>query len=259
MTLRTKWVCPNCTELLPTRHWSVQRHIQRKHGGIGEPISINSHRTRAQMNMGSGLSDSYGSPVNSKQFSPNANNFSNLVGSRKIPFGSPAQHTPDSHIDKSITEYPKYQQYNQQKIPAERLPNEPEAIAEHNNTLASKFQEFKRLARPFFQPHLVDNVLSNLSLLAMSDKGWESLIDEIIEKLRNNTNILAEVFPQFENLKVSNVSTRITEEVPLANHHLERLSDPLPDAAYKKIDRDRPDTEAPLSPGILVGNNRRFH
>ena len=209
--------------------------------------------------MGSGLSDSYGSPVNSKQFSPNANNFSNLAGSRKIPFGSLAEHAPDSHIDKSITEYPKYQQYNQQKIPAERLPNEAKEIAEHNNTLASKFQEFKRLARPFFQPHLVDNVLSNLTLLAMSDNGWESLIDEIIEKLRNSTNIFAEVFPQFEYLKGSNVSTKVTKEVPLANHHLERLSDPLPDAAYKKIDRDRPDTEAPLSPGILVGDNRRFH
>lgn len=187
------------------------------------------------MNMGSGLSDSYGSSINSKQFSPNANNFSNFVGTRKIPFGSLAQHPPDSHVDKSISEDPKYQQYNQQKIPAERLPNEPEAIAEHNNTLASKFQEFKRLARPFFEPHLMDNVLSNLSLLAMSDNGWESLIDEIIEKLRNNTNILMEVFPQFEYSKGSNVRTRITKEVPLRNHHLERLPVPLSDAAIKKL------------------------
>lgn len=47
--LRTKWICPNCSELSPTRHWSVGRHMMRKHAGMGEPISINTYQTRAQM------------------------------------------------------------------------------------------------------------------------------------------------------------------------------------------------------------------
>ncbi len=55
--LRTKWICPNCLELSPTRHWSVERHIRRKHTGIGEPVSINTHQTRTQMNIGSGWSN----------------------------------------------------------------------------------------------------------------------------------------------------------------------------------------------------------
>ena len=57
MELRAKWVCPNCAELSPTRHWSVGRHIIRKHAGVGEPVSINTHQTRSQMNTGSGWSN----------------------------------------------------------------------------------------------------------------------------------------------------------------------------------------------------------
>jgi hypothetical protein len=45
-----KWVCSSCPELLHgSRHWSVKRHIARKHGGIGEPISLNTGETRSQM------------------------------------------------------------------------------------------------------------------------------------------------------------------------------------------------------------------
>jgi hypothetical protein len=46
---RTLWICPNCREIKPTRHESVVRHIGRKHGSIGEPISINTGETRHQM------------------------------------------------------------------------------------------------------------------------------------------------------------------------------------------------------------------
>jgi hypothetical protein len=46
-----KWICPNCTELSPTRHWSIQRHIIRKHYGVGEPISVNTRKSRREMNI----------------------------------------------------------------------------------------------------------------------------------------------------------------------------------------------------------------
>ena len=59
-------------ELSPTRHWSVERHIRRKHTGIGEPISINTHQTRTQMNIQSGWS-SFSAPTNTMQFSHETN------------------------------------------------------------------------------------------------------------------------------------------------------------------------------------------
>ena len=46
---RTLWICPNCREIEPTRHESAVRHIGRKHGSKGEPISINTRETRRQM------------------------------------------------------------------------------------------------------------------------------------------------------------------------------------------------------------------
>jgi hypothetical protein len=46
---RTLWLCPKCSELKPTRHENVIRHINRKHGAVGEPISVTSGQTRNQM------------------------------------------------------------------------------------------------------------------------------------------------------------------------------------------------------------------
>jgi len=46
------WVCPNCPELRHgSRHWSVGRHIERKHNCIGEPISLNTGMTRSEMGL----------------------------------------------------------------------------------------------------------------------------------------------------------------------------------------------------------------
>lgn len=59
-------------ELSPTRHWSVERHIKRKHAGVGEPISINTHQTRTQMNIQSGWSNIPG-PINTMEFTHEAN------------------------------------------------------------------------------------------------------------------------------------------------------------------------------------------
>ena len=61
------WVCPNCPELRHgSRHWSVGRHIERKHNGIGEPISLNTGMTRSQMGL-----DSFPSQINRTNGLPN--------------------------------------------------------------------------------------------------------------------------------------------------------------------------------------------
>jgi hypothetical protein len=46
---RTLWICPQCSELKPTRHESVVRHIARKHSSMGEPLSVTTRQTRNQM------------------------------------------------------------------------------------------------------------------------------------------------------------------------------------------------------------------
>lgn len=91
-----------------------------------------------------------------------------------------------------MTGYRGYIPNGSQKIFAEKLSNNLEAAVGESNTLASKFQEIERLSRPYFQPHLIDNVLSSLFLLIMTNNRWESVIDGILEKLRNNTNTVNE-------------------------------------------------------------------
>ena len=36
--MKAKWVCSNCI-MSSTRRWNVERHIQRRHGGMGNPVA----------------------------------------------------------------------------------------------------------------------------------------------------------------------------------------------------------------------------
>ena len=45
----TLWLCSKCSELRPTRHENVVRHINRKHGAVGKPMSVTTGQTRNQM------------------------------------------------------------------------------------------------------------------------------------------------------------------------------------------------------------------
>jgi hypothetical protein len=48
--MKGKWICPNC-QIYSTRHWNLQRHIQRRHGGMGEPISQDTMQYFKDMNL----------------------------------------------------------------------------------------------------------------------------------------------------------------------------------------------------------------
>lgn len=156
MILRTKWVCPNCTELSPTRHWSVQRHIQRKHDGVGEPISVNTYQTRAQMQAASGISNFYAIPRgNPTRPYSRTDSFSNSFVYQKNPIRSLGY--------QSIMPIPQW--------------------ARSNDSLVSKVQEIIRLGQQ--PPEVISNFLDDLALRIINDVEYESFIDEILENLRN--------------------------------------------------------------------------
>ena len=60
-----------------------------------------------------------------------------------------------------------------------------------------------------------------LSLLVMTDKG-ESLIDDILEKLRSNTNPFPEALLRYAKLLDTNLEM-IEKRKPLHNHHVKDL------------------------------------
>ena len=37
--MRSPYMCSNC-EYISTRNWNVKSHINKKHGGLGEPVRI---------------------------------------------------------------------------------------------------------------------------------------------------------------------------------------------------------------------------
>lgn len=47
--MRTKWKCSNC-QMSSDRHYNVRRHIQRRHGGMGEPVSYDTMEYYTDMN-----------------------------------------------------------------------------------------------------------------------------------------------------------------------------------------------------------------
>jgi hypothetical protein len=156
---KTKWLCPTCTELSPTRHWSVRRHIQRKHDGVGEPISFNTYQTRDQMHMASSVSDSYATSIsNTTQPNSMTNNLGDLLRYQNNPFRFLVHH--------------------------ETMP-----IPQSNDTWMLKLQEIVRLSyrSRVDAPQFVSNILVYLSSLMhfMDETRWESVIDEILRDLRS--------------------------------------------------------------------------
>jgi hypothetical protein len=145
------------------------------------------------MNMVSGYFNSNRTSSNSSQLGHGPYEQSNFVESRKIPSRNP-QYIPDSQKNASPTEKTRNAPDGTKKILTEGFSSRSEAAAKQGNTLTWKLSEIKRLSRPYFQPQLVDDALSSLLLLVMADNRLESVIDDILEKLRNNTNPLAEAF-----------------------------------------------------------------
>ena len=47
--MKIEWNCPNC-EMSSTRHWNMQRHIDRQHGGMGEPVRYGTMQYYKDMN-----------------------------------------------------------------------------------------------------------------------------------------------------------------------------------------------------------------
>src|SRR5919112_3858947 len=47
--MKTGWNCPHCQMSL-SRHWNMQRHIDRRHGGMGEPVTYNISQYYKDMN-----------------------------------------------------------------------------------------------------------------------------------------------------------------------------------------------------------------
>jgi hypothetical protein len=47
--MKPTWNCPHC-QMSSTRHWNVQRHIHRRHGGMGEPVRSDNRRYYKDMN-----------------------------------------------------------------------------------------------------------------------------------------------------------------------------------------------------------------
>lgn len=43
--MKNIWLCPHC-EQTSTRHWNLKTHIDRKHHGMGKPVSVNPSSTR---------------------------------------------------------------------------------------------------------------------------------------------------------------------------------------------------------------------
>lgn len=150
-------------------------------------------------------------PTNSPgQFNPRTNNFSNLSGDQKFPFGSLSSYSPSSNSNQSRAEHAESKLDDSVKIPARKLFDNLGS----NRTVASKLQEINTLAQSSSNPQQVYLTLTNLILLVLNDNKLEYLVDEILQDLRGLSN-----------------SAVKTKDAPLRNHRVGHL----PDAAISKL------------------------
>jgi hypothetical protein len=112
---RTLWLCPKCSELKPTRHENVVRHVNRKHGAVGEPISVTTGQTRNLMlafGLLSPIRKSFKKPVSSQDVYDNP---STILDYKQIhPTGS--SDLTDKAIICSLVGWAKETQKNMQTI-----------------------------------------------------------------------------------------------------------------------------------------------
>ena len=120
---RTLWLCPKCSELEPTRHENVIRHLNRKHGAVGEPISVTTGQTRNQMLALGVLSPIRKSfmrkPVSSQEVYDNPSNiieYKNINKNKNIDTSTGSSDLTDKAIMLNLVSRAKETQQNMQNI-----------------------------------------------------------------------------------------------------------------------------------------------
>lgn len=120
---RTLWLCPKCSELKPTRHENVIRHLNRKHGAVGEPISVTTGQTRNQMLALGVLSPIRKSfmrkPVSSQEVYDNPSNiieYKNINKNKNIDTSTGSSDLTDKAIMLHLVSCAKETQQNMQNI-----------------------------------------------------------------------------------------------------------------------------------------------
>jgi hypothetical protein len=181
--IRTKWICPTCKELSPTRHWSVKRHIKRKHAGIGEPISINTYQTRIQMNIQSGWSNIHAS-TNMMKFTHETNKLQRDGSSYR-------DHSDYTKSDNN-TNTSAYQKMYPEKntiLPA----------------IASNHHDNEKARRGFLSQHTKNkSVIDDETLQLLHQMAEIKKLSEQNQLLRPNLYSTVEVLRQFNGIQLPN-------------------------------------------------------
>ena len=168
--MRIPYACPNC-EYNSTRHWNVKLHINKKHGGFGEPARPYGRRELT---------------FNERQGSPNSNNRA---------------------IQNTINEFPQLGEFGN----FDRNDEREMQLAKKLKTIVPQFLEFERLIRLHIPSEDIWTDIATTILPAIRSSDPVSYMNEAISFYKNRYSIDCMLFciSKYMNLNVFQVKSAL--------------------------------------------------
>lgn len=143
--------------------------------------------------------------------------YSNAVSAGSFPFVSVA-HNGSEKSSTTTTRFPNEDHETNQRASL----NSAQQLAADlgNNSFKSKFRAFIKLYRDQYPTLATEVDLNNLALRIINDGGNEAILDECLQKLRNQMNKNEAMNFLSDNLSIE---ARNTFPAPLHNHHVKHL------------------------------------
>jgi hypothetical protein len=170
--MRNLYYCPYCNQQ-STRHWNLDIHIKRRHGGIGQPIGRVPHAPL--QSPGKLASNNWHTNVYDKSMSANNNSSGQYLPSHPSPYSKQIQPQVNRNYrfeNRVVADTPFSPETLQQRYP---LPN-----ASHYSN--SKLEELRLLLGKLSSPRDAQVIL-DLAKFNLS-QGDERFLNDRLEQLR---------------------------------------------------------------------------
>ena len=199
---KPQWICVICAEDF-TRKSSGRRHVNNSNIHSKKPIIV-----RYIDYIIGRVKGDYPPPINpsrlqrrktNKQHEPHnptfTHDYNNTLDARAISNSrlDSVNHlnvslpmTNDNNSKKSYL----YSDATGQQLPKATYNGQTWFLGESQITLSSKFEEIKRISRPYFSSDDLDIMLANLARLVLHDGGNDHTVDQYITKFRQKINQL---------------------------------------------------------------------
>jgi hypothetical protein len=233
------WVCTTCSQGF-TRKYGADRHIRNLHSGLAKKVRLIDYIIGRLSGTYSPADPSLFRRWKKQQDNPFSHDNS-TNNNNKFPFRSITNdkaNMPNGNILDPIATAHHNSNPIEQELDkaAHKVQSNPHPHSESHDRLSYKFEEIKKLWKPYFSSQSLDYVLLRLALRIIEDGGDDSFVDEFLAELNKKVNMMKALdqlsFPKTSMLNTDSISQeRIIQQGPADNPSVRYI----PEAARIKL------------------------